>query len=80
MRLTGHMGQMDHRAILAILDDVPPFQPRILEIARDLSGPDGTIEHEAATLRAEEIERAQQETHNYILAVSKLRTAVSCRI
>ena len=77
---TGLTGHMDHRAILAILDDVPPFRPRILEIARDLTEPNGNIEHEAAMLRTEEIERALLETQNYVLAVRKLRAAVSCRI
>ena len=76
----GQMGQMDHGKIMEILDRAPPFHPRILGIARDLTGPDGTIDQEAATLRTEEIETAQQEARNYTEAVGRLRAAISCRI
>ena len=67
---------MNNTTFVNLLTATAPTELRILELAEELTGPDGVINLEGATGRQEEIEQACAEAEAYAQATSRLARAM----
>ncbi len=69
---------MTNQELLAVLEAVPEKKLRLLELARELLGPDGSVDWEKCSTPplVDEINAAEQEAHAYAEETRDLRCAL----
>ena len=69
---------MDIDKILTTLDQVPPTTLKLLELAREFTRPDGTLDYMSASHAAEELIEATREAQTYSRATANLAESLTC--
>ena len=67
---------MINQDLIRALEAVPEKKLRLLELAKELVGPDGKLDMDRAVARAAEVDAAVKEAHAYISDTEKLRWAL----
>ena len=67
---------MLHQDLIKALEAVPEKKLRLLELARELVGPDGKLDMDRAVARAAEVDAAVKEARAYISETEKLKWAL----
>ena len=71
---------MDNRDLTGLLVAVPPADLRILELATELTRPDGSLDLEAAAARQPEVETACVQAQDYASATGRLLEAMRWKL
>ena len=71
---------MDNRTLADLLAKAPPVSLMLLELAAELTGPDGELDLDAVASRQHEVEMACDEAQAYAASSSRLAAALSCRV
>ena len=67
---------MINQDLIRALEAVPEKKLRLLELVRDLVGPDGKLDMDRAVARAAEVDAAVKEARAYISETEKLKWAL----
>jgi len=67
---------MINQDLIRALEAVPEKKLRLLELVRDLAGPDGKLDMDRAVARAAEVDAAVKEARAYISETEKLKWAL----
>ena len=67
---------MINQDLIRALEAVPEKKLRLLELVRDLVGPDGKLDLDRAVARAAEVDAAVKEARAYISETEKLKWAL----
>ncbi|HLE02024.1 MAG TPA: hypothetical protein VI877_00865 [Dehalococcoidia bacterium] len=67
---------MLHQDLIKALEAVPEKKLRLLELAKELVGPDGKLDMDRAVARAAEVDAAVKEARAYISETEKLKWAL----
>lgn len=67
---------MINQHLLRALEAVPEKKLRLLELAKELVGPDGKLDMDRAVARAAEVDAAVKEARAYISETEKLKWAL----
>ena len=67
---------MTNQDLIKALEAVPEKKLRLLELARELVGPDGKLDMDRAVARAAEVDAAVKEARAYISETEKLKWAL----
>jgi len=67
---------MINQDLIRALEAVPEKKLRLLELARELVGPDGKLDMDRAVARAAEVDAAVKEARAYISETEKLKWAL----
>ena len=67
---------MINQDLIRALETVPEKKLRLLELAKELVGPDGKLDMDRAVARAAEVDAAVKEARAYISETEKLRWAL----
>ncbi len=67
---------MINQDLIRALEAVPEKKLRLLELAKELVGPDGKLDMDRAVARAAEVDAAVKEARAYISETEKLRWAL----
>ena len=67
---------MINQDLIRALEAVPEKKLRLLELARELVGPDGKLDMDRAVARAAEVDAAVKEARAYISETEKIRWAL----
>ena len=67
---------MINQDLIRALEAVPEKKLRLLELARELVGPDGKVDMDRAVARAAEVDAAVKEARAYISETEKLKWAL----
>ncbi len=71
---------MDNRNLAGLLTAVPPAELRIIELAAELTRPDGSLDLDAAAARQPEVEMACVQAQNYASATGRLMEAMRWKL
>jgi len=67
---------MINQDLIRALEAVPEKKLRLLELAKELVGPDGMLDMDRAVARAAEVDAAVKEARAYISETEKLKWAL----
>ncbi|MBU2009591.1 MAG: hypothetical protein KJ624_07145 [Chloroflexi bacterium] len=67
---------MINQDLIRALEAVPEKKLRLLELAKELVGPDGKLDMDRAVARAAEVDAAVKEARAYISETEKLKWAL----
>ena len=67
---------MINQDLIRALEAVPEKKLRLLELAKELVGPDGKVDMDRAVARAAEVDAAVKEARAYISETEKLKWAL----
>ena len=67
---------MNPQDLIRALERVPEKKLRLLELVRELVGPDGKVDMDRAVARAAEVDAAVKEARAYISETEKLKWAL----
>ena len=67
---------MINQDLIRALEAVPEKKLRLLELAKELVGPDGKLDMDRAVARAAEVDAAVKEARAYISETEKIRWAL----
>ena len=67
---------MINQDLIRALETVPEKKLRLLELAKELVGPDGKLDMDRAVARAAEVDAAVKEARAYISETEKLKWAL----
>jgi len=67
---------MINQDLIRALEAVPEKKLRLLELAKELVGPDGKLDMDRAVARAAEVDAAVKEAQAYISETEKLKWAL----
>ena len=67
---------MTNQELIKALETVPEKKLRLLELAKELVGPDGKLDMDRAVARAAEVDAAVKEAQAYISETEKLKWAL----
>ncbi len=71
---------MDTGSLAGLLSATPAVELKIVELAAELTRPDGSLDLEAAAARQKEVELACAQAQDYASATGRLREALRWRL